>query len=290
MKTLSGCLAAILLLSVAVCAQPVDDDQDGLPDALESTLLEQFRPTFMVNREDCDHLPATLAPGEAVPRVLARDGTIYGQATPHASGVVELRYFHLWAHDCGRNGHAGDVEHVSALLRRQPDGSWTAQYWFAAAHEGTVCDRCMAGRAQPLHAVDRGPVVWISAGKHASYFDQALCNGGCGGDSCPNMQAAPVLAIVNLGEPGTPLNGASWASVTSWPLARPASDFGPTVLAQLDAAGGDAPIRVNATTMGMQRTVSVSNTTLGGLETAQNHTGNALQRSYRAVKGWLHGK
>jgi hypothetical protein len=296
-----ACLAAafFLMLGTAAAQTTADADRDGLADSLEGQLLEQFRPTFMVARDVCDGLPAELAAGEAAPRVLARNGTIYGQATPHAGGAIELHYFHLWARDCGRNGHPGDIEHVSALLRQAASGAWQARYWYAAAHEGTVCDRCMAARAPLVKATTNGPAVWISSGKHASYFGQKLCNGGCGGDRCVEMRATPPLPIVNLGEPNAPLNGATWASSPAL-AAHLSPEFDAALLAQLDASPADSPFRVTAQTKGMQRTISVSNTTLGGLETAETHTenglgtaerstGNALQRSYRAVKTWLRG-
>lgn len=303
MLTSRAWLVAVLALVLPAGAQsaPSDGDRDGLDDALEGRLLEQFRPSFLVSAQDCDQLPSEMAPGEPAPRAVAHNGTIYGQAMPRPSGAIELHYFHLWSRDCGRRSHAGDVEHVSALLQPQGDGSWRAQYWYAAAHEGTVCDRCMAVRAEDVRADSRGPAVWISEGKHASYLSQKLCNGGCGGDSCPDMRALPALPIVNLGEAGAPLNGALWTASPTWPLtSRLQPDFDEALVASLAASNAEGPVRVTVTTRGMQRTISVSNTTLGGLETAEDHTGdalgtakkstgNALQRSYRAVRSWLHG-
>jgi len=303
MRKLLGCLAAIFLLVTFGSAQttPADGDHDGLSDSLEAALLDQFHPSFMISKDDCDSLPVEMASGEAVPRVLVRNGTIYGQATPRTPDGVELHYFHLWSRDCGRRGHRGDVEHVSALIRQEKDGAWKAQYWYAAAHEDTVCDRSMFARAQELEAVDTGPEIWISAGKHASYFSAEHCNGGCGGDSCRNMRTAPVVPVVNLGEPGAPLNGSVWTSSSSlsWPLvAKMSSDFEPGVIAQLEALPEKGPLSISSSTPGMQRAIAVSNTTVGSLETAQGHTengletatrktGNALGRSYRAVKLWM---
>lgn len=300
----SRALFFLLFLSTLAWAQTasVDDDHDGMADALEAALLEQFRPSFMISHDECDLLPAEMTSGEAVPRVLARNGAIYGQAMPRAQGSVELHYFHLWSRDCGRHGHPGDVEHVSALIARQKDGSWQAQYWYAAAHEQTVCERSMFARASELQAVHKGAAVWISAGKHASYFSAELCNGGCGGDSCRSARSAPVLPVINLGEPGAPLNGAVWAASTSsaWPLAaKMSSDFDQNVMAQLQTLPATGPGRISSSTPGMQRTIAVSNTTFGslelaqgdtenGLETAKTKTSNALQRSYRAVKVWMH--
>src|SRR6185312_9034832 len=295
----------LLFLVPMACAQTasVDDDHDGMADALEAALLEQFRPSFMISKDECDVLPAEIASGEAVPRVLARNGRIYGQATPHAEGGVELHYFHLWSRDCGRHGHPRDVEHVSALIARQKDGSWQAQYWYAAAHEQTVCERSMFANAAELRALHKGPAVWISAGKHASYFSAELCNGGCGGDSCRAARSAPVLPVINLGEPRAPLSGAVWTNSSSsvWPLAaKMSSDFDQSVMAQLQTIPAAGPVRISSSTPGMQRTIAVSNTTFGslelaqgqtdnGLETAKRKTRNALQRSYRAVKARTSG-
>ena len=305
MRRLAGCLVTILFVVIFSSAQTTstDGDHDGLPDSLEAALLEQFHPTFMISKKDeCDLLPAEMVSGEVVPRVRVRNGTIYGQATPHTPNSVELHYFHLWSHDCGRRGHPGDVEHVSALIRQEMDGVWKAHYWYAAAHEDTVCDRSMFARAEELQAIDRGPEVWVSAGKHASYFSPELCNGGCGGDSCRAMRSAPVLPVINLGEPGAPLNGAAWTSSSSlsWPIvAKMSTDFDAVRLAELESLPANGPVHISSATPGMQRTIAVANTTVGSLETAQGHTGNgletarrktsnALQRSCRVVKVWMH--
>lgn len=301
MSWLRRCLPLVLLLATSAAAQlPLPDaDRDGLPDLVEAALLEQFRPGFLVSAGDCDQLPAEFAAGEAAPRLVARNATIYAQATPHAAGGIELRYFHLWARDCGRRPHAGDVEHVAALLH-PGDTGWQARYWYAAAHDDTVCDRSMAARAADLGAATRGPRVWISAGKHASYFAAELCPGGCGGDTCRAMRPLPRAALLNLGEPEAPLPGAAWAAATAWAPGRRRSAFDPALLALLDAAPAGRPVRVTAAAPGMQRTIAVSSVTLAGVETGASHagngvatakqkTGNALQRSYRAVRGWLGG-
>jgi hypothetical protein len=109
-----------------------DLDRDGLDDGLEQRLLEQFRPVFIVSAKDCDGRPAAVRPGRPNPEVVARDGTIYGQAFPLPEGRVELHYFHLWGRDCGRVAHPLDIEHVSARLELR-DGRWRATHWFAAA-------------------------------------------------------------------------------------------------------------------------------------------------------------
>ena len=215
----------------APAASAQDLDHDGLEDAFEQALLERFIPTFYVSAGECDGLPAAFAPGTADPAVAARNGTIHGRAFPAANGRVELQYFHLWARDCGRGGHALDAEHVSALIEPLPDGSWAATLWYAAAHEDTFCDHSTGARATTLGAVSAGPRVYISRGKHASYLDQGHCARGCGTDACPMGQPLAVAALVNIGEPGAPLNGATWLASARWPLGNKLqTDFDSSVI------------------------------------------------------------
>ena len=63
------------------------------------------------------------------------------------------------------------------------------------------------------------PKVWISPGKHASYLNQTLCQGGCGADKCANMVALAPGKLINLGEIGQPMNGSLFISSSAWPLA-----------------------------------------------------------------------
>ncbi len=186
------------LCGISMAAMPqqaTDSDADGLSDALEGALLQKFQPRFEISREDCAGEPAQFAPGAVRPTVLAEDGTIYGQAFPRKAAAdgerqIELHFYHLWRVDCGRLGHPLDAEHVSVLLRGSgSDASqWKAAYWYAAAHEDTVCDASQITRASTLQAEKRGPTVWISRGKHGSFLDEELCRRGCGGDRCADTK------------------------------------------------------------------------------------------------------
>ncbi len=116
-------LGAVLLCFVSLLgrAQEVDSDHDGLSDALEQRLLEQFRPEFRVGVKDCARLPAAFRPGTVTPTPEAEDGTLYGQVSPvrgpnAAHPRVEVHFFHLWSRDCGEHGHPLDAEHVAVLL------------------------------------------------------------------------------------------------------------------------------------------------------------------------------
>ncbi len=235
-----GPFALLLALTTApLLAQTPDSDRDGLPDTLETTLLAQFAPSFLVSQADCSVRPARFAPDLATPEPLAEDGTIYGQAF-HPAGqpdLIELHFFHLWRTDCGEHGHSLDTEHVAALLAPgAKPGEWLATAWYAAAHEDTVCDASQLTRASTLDAVSHGPRVWISAGKHASFLAEELCDHGCGGDRCERMRALASPAVINLGELHAPMNGSVWLGSSAWPLAEKLgrSDFPPARLARLD--------------------------------------------------------
>lgn len=231
----------LMFLSLPASAQSADSDRDGLPDALEDALLQQFAPRLQVAADDCSVRPASFSPGITVPTAVADDGTLYGQATPrprlnhslHGTGAgssktapaqeIELHFYHLWRRDCGRLGHALDAEHVAALLRlkdtehpEQAD-AWRAVYWYTAAHEDTVCDASQIARASTVNAEKHGAEVWVSSGKHASFLTAELCTHGCGGDLCEDMHELPQRPVVNLGELRQPMNGAVWSSSPRWP-------------------------------------------------------------------------
>ncbi|HEY1896794.1 MAG TPA: hypothetical protein VGG62_11000 [Terracidiphilus sp.] len=224
---------------------PADSDSDGLSDALEQRLLDQFAPKFMVGEHDCSIGPAEFEPEVQRPSVLADNGTIYGQVFPFKDAtdrgtIAEIHYYHLWRKDCGGHGHPLDAEHVAVLVRASnPDletASWTGVYWYAAAHENTVCDVSQIARAATLDAEDHGATVWISPGKHASYLNGSLCQRGCGADRCENMVPLQPTALINLGEPQHPMNGALFYPSKEWPLMAKMSttDFPAAAVARLN--------------------------------------------------------
>jgi hypothetical protein len=188
-------------------------------------------------------LPSEFRSDSEKPVPAAANGTIYGQVFPvQPAGLqgafVEIHYYHLWRKDCGSFGHQLDAEYVSALIHSEGPAnspeSWKAVYWYAGAHEGTLCDASNAGRASAVQAEDRGPEVWISRGKHASFLSLELCRKiGCGGDQCDEMTPVPRGRIVNVGEPSAPMNGSGWIDDRSWPLPHKLeSDFDDTSLAK----------------------------------------------------------
>jgi hypothetical protein len=281
-------LALVLLLLSAPAAAAQDFDRDELDDSLEQALLERFLPRFYLSAGECDGLPASFLPGTADPTVAAKDGTIHGRALPAADGGIELQYFHLWARDCGRNGHDLDAEHVSALLEPQPGGVWTARLWYAAAHEDTICDQSSGARASTLGAVTAGPSVYISRGKHASYLDAGQCARGCGGDACPLGRPLQVHRLVNIGEPGAPLNGATWMASARWALgAKLQSDFNPDVRASLDSGAKPSVIALATHLRPFQAPVLAGDTALDALAHARKAAGKALGTTASRVGRFL---
>jgi hypothetical protein len=264
---------------------PADQDQDGLPDEFEQALLARFVPAFHISPSDCDVAPAEFLPGTTRPIAKAKNGTIYGQVFPivRADGhhYIELHYYHLWTRDCGRPGHILDTESLSALLRSdfgepRPE-KWTAVFWYAAAHENTLCDMSNGGPAAALNAVDHGPEVWISEGKHASFLNKDLCSLGCGNDRCEPSRQLPIFQIVNLGEPGVPMNGAEWMASPTWPLAtKMKSDFTDPVIGRLSAMNGVDVIPARDLVRGTRTTVKVAARTYLSMTLAVSDTESAI--------------
>jgi hypothetical protein len=286
-----------------------DSDHDGLSDALENALLMQFAPRFMVSSDDCSSRPAQFVPFQIKPVVQKENGTIYGQAFPRAGHAdeVELHYYHLWRVDCGEKGHNLDWEHVSVLLRRSQTTEWKALYWYAAAHEDTVCDASQMTRAATVNAELNGPEVWISRGKHASFLSEAICTHGCGGDDCRAMVPLVPPKIINLGELSAPMNGATWTSSPEWTLASKMSrsDFGDVRTARVDQLPVTNIAWANPGKRPMQAAIRGGNSTLNGvaiggratdsaldladsetakaLDNASNSTGSSLSKTFRGV-------
>jgi hypothetical protein len=294
-----------------------DSDHDGLSDSLEQQLLQQFMPTFMIGQQDCSVRPAEFEAGMSVPKVAAEDGTIYGQAFPAKTSddqtpMAELHYYHLWRKDCGGHGHPLDTEHVAVLI--QASGShlgsahWKAVYWYAGAHENTVCDVSQIARASTLHAEDHGAKVWISPGKHASYLNGTLCLKGCGADRCEKMTQLAPARLINLGEPGFPMNGSVFLFSSAWPLQSKMSNsnFPASPIARLNQLPdtdiawfnpGRHPVQgIIANSSSTEQAIatggsdtaaaiSVAGSSTGdALSEAGSNTGNALDNSYKRTR------
>lgn len=297
----------------AAASAAADLDHDGLDDALEQALLLRFAPRLQLSAGECDARPAEFEPNRNHPKVHARNGALYGQAFPRVlhgltGPLIELHYYHLWGRDCGRAGHNLDAEHVSALLSAPSPGAppeeWKALYWYAAAHEDTVCDFSSAAKAADLQAEDAGPVIWISRGKHASFLQRSSCNWGCGGDVCQPGETLTPDRVLNVGEPGSLRAGMQWLLSPRWPMAgKLGVDFNEalvTALRHRKAAGVlplHTPLRTpqavllagdstaDALALGGAKTGNALDTagthTDSALDTAANKTGGAVSKSAR---------
>lgn len=300
MSTMKTLLALAMLMGGL--ADGPDRDGDDVSDALEQTIIERFRPQFWLDVNECAGVPAEFQAGSAEPRVLAHNGAIYARVSPSTAlgpdrAALTVSYYHLWDQDCGPlSPHPLDAEHVSALLvapsRTSPADDWVALYWYAAAHEDTICDTSNAARAEAVGAVTNGPSVWIAQGKHASYLSRALCSQrGCGTDACRAMVAMPPGPLINLGEADAPADGAEWIASEEWPLAAKLSDdFDPTLVARLDASDETVLARVNGQWRPQHFSLSIGGDIVGalgkangGLLVADEKTGSALDRGFRAL-------
>jgi len=302
MKTLLALGMLVGALANVTFADATDRDNDDVSDALEQALIERFRPQFWLDVNECAGLPAEFQADAAEPRVLAQNGTIYARVSPSTalgseSAALTVSYYHLWDQDCGPlSPHPLDAEYVSALLVAPSLASradeWVALYWYAAAHEDTICDTSNAARAEAVGAVTNGPSIWIAQGKHASYLSRALCSQrGCGVDACRAMVAMPPGPLINLGEADAPADRAAWVTSEQWPLAAKLSaEFDPTLLARLDASDETVLARVNGQWRPQHFSLSIGGDIVGalgkangGLLEADEKTGNALDRSFLAV-------
>lgn len=283
-----ACLSLLLLVLSAAAQESasLDRDGDGISDEREQALLEKFRPAFLVSAADCDQLPAEFLPGSETPRVVARNGTIYGQvfprpASPENRALIEIHYYHLWARDCGLTGHPLDTEHVAVLVSgesSQPFSAWRAVYWYAAAHQDTLCDRSTAARASALGAEDCGVQVWVSQGKHASFLRSADCAKGCGRDRCGEAVALSPAPIINIGEPGAPLNGAMWTGSRAWPLAeKMRTDFPPEMLARLATAEDE--VRTSGSLPHTQGVISAGGASVEAVATSGDQASAAVSKA-----------
>ncbi len=290
----------------APLATAADRDGDGVSDALERALGERFRPQFWLDANECAGRPAEFRADSAKPRVFARNGAVYTRVAPSAAMgrdrvALTLSYYHLWDRDCGPlSPHPLDVERVSALVVASSLTSsvddWVALYWYAAAHEDTVCDTSNAARAEAIGAVTAGPNVWIAKGKHASYLSRALCSErGCGVDACRDMVAMSPGPLLNLGEADAPADGAEWIASEDWPLAsKLRRDFDLALVARLDSSDEPVLARANGQWRPQHYSLSIGGDIVGalgkangGLQEADEKSGNALAKGFLAVGGAL---
>jgi len=137
------------------------------------------------------------------------------------------------------------------------------------------------------------------------YLNETLCHAGCGADRCVDMVALPPGKIVDLGEPGHPMNGSIFIASSEWPLMGKMSNtnFPPEPIARLNrlpetdiawfSAGKHPARKVVAVSSSTEQVIAggahdttsalsdAGTFTGAAISVAQDGTGNALQRTYR---------
>jgi hypothetical protein len=141
-----------------------------------------------------------------------------------------------------------------------------------------VCDVSQIARASTLHAEDKGAQVWISPGKHASYLDERLCRRGCGADRCEAMMPLPPGRVINLGEPGHPMNGSVFLSSSAWPLKvkMEHTDFPEEPVARLERLPATEIAWFNPGRHPAQGVIAISSTTEGAMAKGASETVSSL--------------
>ncbi len=174
----------------------VDNDMDGLDDAYEQKLANDYMPFI------------SLAPDDGC----TRDGLLV-RVRPHPADPTKIfiLYDHLFESDCGLTGHIGDDEVFGVAVDPSipaPGGILAIK---AASHQNTPCERvtqCTTCSNDSRSACDMAPiggvmypVVYASKDKHGQYATKGSCGFGTCFDSCTLNTTADHPPVVNAGEP-----------------------------------------------------------------------------------------
>ena len=180
-------------------AMLIDDDGDGLDDAVETQLATAYMPYV------------SLDPGDGCPL----DGMVV-RVRPHPADptAILIVYDHLFANDCGLDGHAGDDEVFGVAIDPAMPAPMGILAIRAVSHQNTPCERdtqcstCGDSRPACDRATDMTPIVYASKDKHGSYATLAQCPliGTCL-DQCTLNPARRTPPVVNAGEPDHHLVG-----------------------------------------------------------------------------------
>lgn len=178
---------------------PIDLDQDGLDDAYERQIFEEYLPFLSVD------------PGDRCPRA-----AIVYRLRVHPADATKLHLITdlLFERDCGAGGHAGDNEVFGATidpLLPAPEGLIAIR---AISHQNTACEHISeCGRCPRLTACSTAqkngapfPIVFYSTGKHGAYMSEDACDRACFiTNFCEVAPASFTAPSINAGEPNAPL-------------------------------------------------------------------------------------
>lgn len=209
-------------------AAVVDEDGDGLDDALEARLALAYLPFISID------------PTDGCPRV----GAVF-RARPHPAdpALVNVIYVLLFERDCGLGGHVGDDEAFGITIDPRAAAPAGLTALRTASHQGTICERVSecgsCAGLEPCDLLPRGgvttPTLFVSKDKHGSYARRAACGllATCL-DTCADAPAPTTPVLVNVGEPGAPLV----RNLTAQGFIRPEDGWTETALHDYDPWGG----------------------------------------------------
>lgn len=149
----------------------VDDDQDGLDDAREQQMAEQYLPYV------------SLDPGDGCPR-----SGLVARVRKHPADATKILivYSHLFENDCGLSGHVGDNEAFGIAIDPAVPAPGGILAIKTASHQNTPCERdteCSTCPGDSRPACDRvsdggaeWPVLYASKDKHGQYAALGRCS------------------------------------------------------------------------------------------------------------------
>lgn len=188
-------------IAIDAPAAIVDNDQDGLDDAVELQLATDYLPFV------------SLDPGDGC----TRDGfAVRVRKHPADPTKILIIYDHLFETDCGFNGHTGDDEVFGISVDPSLPAPMGILAIRAVSHQNTPCERdtqcsTCSNDSRPkcdLAMADGAlwPVVYASKDKHGQYATLAQCPvlGTCL-DTCTLNPVRRLAPIANVGEPAHPL-------------------------------------------------------------------------------------
>lgn len=175
-------------------SSPGDLDGDGLDDASEARLAQDYLPVLGVHPQDGCPL----------------GGIVYrARKHPLDPTLVFIVYVHLFERDCGLTSHVGDNEVFSVTLNPATPAPAGITALRAISHQNTICQRvstCGTCGGNSACETDNGrPIVYFSKDKHGGYASLSACNTLTCLDQCVvgNRTGVP---LVNAGEPNAHLN------------------------------------------------------------------------------------
>ena len=220
----------------------IDNDLDGMDDALEQRLLNYFMPTIIqFNDESCPG-PALNGTGDSnlvvchiypLPQqytfsnnldsvlqhpvaLVPKKGLVTGLIW--YDPLIKVNTALIYGKDCGLSGHTADVEGFNYSIKYiGPDtlAGWmydtVIPHWMGGtiqtiSHEGTLCEQIETHPYKSALFPNGLDTVYASPDKHGNY----LTISGCGSSficnpGCGGIPSVKIVRAINLGEPNAPL-------------------------------------------------------------------------------------